>query len=299
MFKPLVIATALASAIAQGADPAFNSAPLAPRPPLPAGAKQFHRLTAADCGVTVPNVYDDPRMWGDRFRELTLGALETGIAVADFDKDGHPDIYAVSKNGPCALYKQAITGQFQDIAAVAGVDCVAQDAKIGKIGASAVDINQDGWPDIYVCRYDAANLLFVNDGDGTFTERATEFGLDIKDASVHASFADYDRDGDLDCYLVTNILDFSKAPQGRRNYLLRNDAGKFSDVSKTAGIWGLTQGHTAVWFDANGDGWPDIYVANDFETPDRFYLNKGDGTFVDVVDERLPHVTYFSMVAEA
>ena len=163
-----------------------------------------------------------------------------------------------------------------------------------------VDINQDGWPDIYVCRYDAPNLLFVNNGDGTFTERAKEYGLDIKDASVHAGFADYDRDGFLDCYLVTNILDFSKSPQGRKNYLLQNDGhGHFTDVSAKAGIWGLAQGHTAIWVDVNHDGWPDIYVANDFETPDRLYLNKGDGTFTDVVDERLPHVTYFSMTADS
>lgn len=299
MLKPLLAATTLmvAAGAASAANP-YTSAPLAPRSTAPAGAKPFHRLVGAEVGVTVPNVYNDPRMWGDRFREFTLGALETGIAVADFDKDGNMDIFAVSKNGPCALYKQAIKGQFQDIAAMAGVDCVAQDEKIGKIGATAVDINQDGWPDIYVCRYDAPNLLFVNNGDGTFTEHAKEYGLDIKDASVHAAFADYDRDGDLDCYLVTNILDFAKAPQGRRNYLLRNDGGKFADVSKEAGIWGLTQGHTAVWFDANDDGWPDVYVANDFETPDRFYLNKGNGTFADVVDERLPHVTYFSMGAD-
>ena len=296
----LLLLSATVTAAALAADPAYTSAPLAPRPPLAPGAKPFQRLTAAESGVNVPNVYNDPRMWGDRFRELTLGALETGIAIGDFDRDGHPDIFAVSKNGPCALYKQAITGQFQDIAAAAGVDCVAQDEKIGKIGATAVDINQDGWPDIYVCRYDAPNLLFVNNGDGTFTERAKEYGLDIKDSCVHASFADYDRDGYLDCFIVTNILDFAKSPQGRRNYLLHNDGkGHFTDVSKTAGIWGLTQGHTAVWFDANNDGWPDIYVANDFETPDRFYMNKGDGTFADVVDERLPHVTYFSMSADA
>src|SRR6185312_8428687 len=87
---------------------------------------------------------------------------------------------------------------------------------------------------------------------------------------------------------------------GRRNYLFHNNRnGTFTDVSKAAGIWGNTQGHTAIWFDANQDGWPDLYVANDFETPDRFYLNNGDGTFTDVVDERLPHVTYFSMGADS
>ena len=168
------------------------------------------------------------------------------------------------------------------------------------MGATVVDINQDGWPDLYVCRYDAPNLLFVNNRDGTFSERAADCHLDIRDASVMATFADYDGDGLLDCYLVTNILDFAQNALGRRDYLLRNAGdGTFTDVTAKAGIWGLTQGHSAIWFDANQDGWPDLYVANDFETPDRFYLNKGDGTFADVVEQRLPHVPYFSMSADA
>ena len=275
----------------------FAAHPLAPRLPATADAKLFEVLSPEETGVNVPNVFNDPRMWGDRFRELTLGAVETGVAVADFNRDGRPDIYAISKNGPNALYVQTAPFKFMNVAPAAGVDC---DEPGSKTGATAVDINQDGAPDIYVCRYDAPNLLFVNNGDGTFTERAKEFGLDIKDASVHAVFADYDRDGHLDVYLVTNILDFSKAPQGRRDFLLRNNGnGTFADVTTKSGVWGLTQGHTALWFDANHDGWPDLYVANDFETPDRFYLNQGDGTFADVVDERLPHVTYFSMGADA
>ena len=298
MHKSLILAVILASvATALAAEPAYTSAPLAPRAPLPAGARPFHRLNSEQSGITVPNLYNDPRMWADRFREFTLGALETGIAIADFDRDGRMDIFEVSKNGPCALYMQTVNGQFHDVAHAAGVACDSEPSS--KTGVTVVDINQDGWPDIYVCRYDAPNLLFVNNGDGTFTERAQEYGLDIKDASVHASFADYDGDGYLDCYLVTNILDFTKSPQGRRDYLMHNNGnGTFTDVSKKAGIWGLTQGHTAVWFDANQDGWPDLYVANDFETPDRFYLNSGDGTFTDAVDERLPHVTYFSMGAD-
>ncbi|MEO6004411.1 MAG: VCBS repeat-containing protein [Opitutus sp.] len=288
----------LASATALSAAPAFTSRALPKRVGGAPGAKTFERLSAEETNLKVPNVFNDPRMWGERFRELTLGAVETGIAVADFDRDGQPDIFAISKNGPCALYRQVAPFRFMEIAAVAGVICDEEGSS--KTGATVVDINQDGWPDLYVCRYDAPNFLFVNNGDGTFTERGHEYGLDLKDASVHAVFADYDRDGYLDCYLVTNILDFSKSPQGRRDFLFHNDGnGHFSDVTTKAGIWGLTQGHTAIWFDANHDGWPDLYVANDFETPDRFYLNKGDGTFTDVVDERLPHVTYFSMGADA
>jgi len=298
MFKSTLSTAVLlcTASLAFAAD--YTATPLPVRPAAPAGTKAFSILSAADTGVTVPNVFNDPRMWGARFRELTLGAVETGIAVGDFDRDGRPDIFAVSKNGPCALYHQVAPYKFEDIAAKAGVLC--DEPGSSKTGATVVDINQDGWPDIYVCRYDAPNLLFINNKDGTFTESAKAYGLDIKDASVHAVFADYDRDGFVDCYLVTNILDFSKSPQGRRDYLLHNNGnGTFTDVSKQAGIWGLTQGHTAIWVDINHDGWPDIYVANDFETPDRLYLNKGDGTFTDVVDERLPHVTYFSMGADA
>ncbi|HEY4245636.1 MAG TPA: VCBS repeat-containing protein [Lacunisphaera sp.] len=298
MFKFLLPVALLATGSATAADlPAYTTTPLRAETPAAPGGKRFEILSSADTGVTVPNTFSDPRMWGSRFRELTLGAVETGIAVGDFDRDGLMDIFAVSKNGPCALYHQVSPYKFIDIAHTAGVACDSEPSSI--TGATVVDINQDGWPDIYVCRYDAPNLLFINNGDGTFTEHARDYGLDIKDASVHAVFADYDRDGAIDCYLVTNILDFSKSPMGRKNYLLHNDGhGHFTDVSEKAGIWGLAQGHTAIWVDVNHDGWPDIYVANDFETPDRLYLNKGDGTFTDVVDERLPHVTYFSMGAD-
>lgn len=281
----------------KGAD-SFELEKLRPRTQAGEGGSAFKRFTPEETGILKANEYNDPRMWGQLFRELTLGALETGVAVADFDKDGRLDIYSVSKNGPCSLYLQVVDYRFRDIAKVAGV--AADDTIDGKAGATAIDVNQDGWMDIYLCRYDAPNLLFVNNRDDTFTESAAEYGLDINDASVHAGFADYDRDGDLDCYIVTNILNFAVSPQGTRDYLMRNEGdGRFVDVTEDSGIWGKTQGHTAIWFDSNQDGWPDIYVANDFETPDRFYLNNGDGTFIDVVDERLPHVTYFSMGADS
>jgi enediyne biosynthesis protein E4 len=299
---PGALAPALPGAVPRPASApalAVELAPLAPRVADPAAARAFTRLSPESTGVSTPSVFDDPRMWGARFRELTLGAVQTGIAVADFDRDGRPDFYAVSKNGPCSLYRQVAPFRFVDVASQAGV-AIAGDSPSSNTGVSVIDINQDGWPDLYVCRYDLPNLLFVNRGDGTFVEEAAPRGLAIRDASVHAVFADYDLDGDLDAYLVTNILDFSQSPQGRRDYLLRNRGdGTFEDVTESSGIWGRTQGHSAIWFDSNHDGWPDLYVANDFETPDRFYLNRGDGTFVDVVDERLPHVTYFSMGVDA
>lgn len=278
---------------------AVRVTPLPPRPVQDLSSKRFTRLAPGESGLTVPNRFDDPRMWGERFRELTLGAVETGVAVIDFDRDGRPDIFAVSKNGSGTLYRQTAPFRFVDVTPQSGL-ALPTGERSSNNGATAVDINQDGWTDLYLSRYDQPNQLFVNRGDGTFAECAHAYGLDIRDASVHATFADYDRDGDLDCYLVTNVLDFSKSPLGRRDLLLRNEGAKgFRDVTDAAGIWGLTQGHTAIWFDANHDGWPDLYVANDFETPDRFYLNRGDGTFVDVVDERLPHVTYFSMGADS
>jgi hypothetical protein len=296
MTKKFLAFTAFAAlALLARSEPAYVATPLRPRLPAPPGQKLFQVMAPEDTGVTAKNLYNDPRMWGDRFRELTLGAVETGLAIADFERDGHLDIFVVSRNGPCALYRQTSPFKFVDIAAAAGVDCT-QNGPGSVTSATVVDINQDGWPDLYVCRFDAPNLLFVNNGDGTFTERAKAYGLDISDASVEATFADYDGDGYLDCFLLTNVLDFAKSPMGRRNYLFHNNGnGTFTDVSKKAGIWGTTQGHTALFFDANQDGWPDLYIANDFETPDRFYMNNGDGTFSDVVDERLPHVTYFSM----
>ena len=288
---------AMAALAAGAAEPPYELAPLTAPAPVAGSAPLYTSLDPAAIGLTVANQYGDRRMWGERFREFTLGALETGIAVADFFHDGRPAIFAVSKTGPCALYRQVEPYRFVDVATAAGVACTADPAP--RVGATVVDINQDGWPDLYVCRYDAPNLLFINNHDGTFTECAHAWGLDLRDASVMASFADYDGDGFLDCYLVTNILNFAQSPLGQHNHLLRNNGnGTFTDVSKAAGIWGLSQGHAALWFDPAGSGWPDLYVANDFETPDRFYHNRRDGTFSDLIDERLPHVTYFSMGAD-
>ncbi|TVR53697.1 MAG: RNA-binding protein [Puniceicoccaceae bacterium] len=232
-------------------------------------------------------------MWGDLYREFTLGAVGTGVAIGDFDGDGRPDIYAVNKFGPNRLFRQTDAFVFEDVTEAAGV---AGHPDAWATGVTFVDINNNGLLDLYVCYFNAPNQLFINQGDGTFTEEAAAWGLAIVDASVMAAFADINRNGHLDLYLQTNILDYRASFKGRPDYLFRNNGdGTFTDITAEAGIWGLSQGHSATWWDYNNDGWPDLYVANDFENPDRFYRNNGDGTFTDILNEVFPHTSYFSM----
>src|SRR5207247_847374 len=132
----------------------------------------------------------------------------------------------------------------------AGVGDKGAAAQIWKQGATFADVNNDGLLDIYVCRLGAPNLLYINQGNGTFKEMAREYGIDVTDASVIAMFCDYDRDGFLDMFLQTNILDANQHPNGQRNYLFHNNRdGTFINVTDRAGIAGEGQGHSAVWWD--------------------------------------------------
>jgi len=156
-----------------------------------------------------------------------------------------------------------------------------------------------------VCRFDAPNLLYLNQGDGTFREAAAGSGMAVRDASSMAAFEDYDRDGWLDCYLQTNVLDAETRPTGQPDRLFRN-LGRgadgrwrgFEEVTDAAGIRGASQGHSATWWDYNEDGWPDLYVANDFKEPDILYHNNGDGTFTNVLSFVVPHTPHSSMGAD-
>ncbi|GIR73159.1 MAG: hypothetical protein CM15mP75_6710 [Flammeovirgaceae bacterium] len=182
---------------------------------------------------------------------------------------------------------------------------------------SVVDINSDGYLDIYVCKSGPPggkrryNELFINNGDLTFTEKAKEYGLDNEGLSTHAAFFDYDKDGDLDCYLLNNTIrsigigidlvkDLRLKGSDKGNKFLRNDDGKFVDVSDEVGIYtseiGFGLGVTIG--DLNLDGWQDMYISNDFFEKDYLYINNQDGTFKESLEEYLSEISMGSMGAD-
>jgi enediyne biosynthesis protein E4 len=260
------------------------------------GATMFSEMPASTTGIVTTNDYDDPRMWGERYHEYGVGEIGTGVAVGDYDNDGRPDIFVVSKVGTCRLFHNLGGWKFEDVTERAHIGDFSGE---WKQGASFADVNNDGWLDVYVCRFGAPNLLFINRHDGTFREEAKARGLAVTDASGMAAFADYDRDGWLDVYIHTNLLDATARPNGQPDYLFHNNRdGTFTNVTTAAGIGGETQGHSATWWDENNDGWPDLYVANDFGVPDYLYRNNGNGTFAKVTGQVLPHIAGTSMGAD-
>ena len=261
---------------------------------VPEGPSLFTELPSDRTGIVTTNRYDDPRMWNELHREYHVGAIGTGVAVGDYDGDGRPDLFIVSKDESGRLFRNLGGWRFADVTAAAGV---GDDSGAWKQGAAFADVNNDGHLDLYVCRFNVPNQLFMNRGDGTFREEAAARGLALADASGMACFADYDRDGWLDVYIQTNLGDFLRNPEGQRDRLYRNNGdGTFRDVTDSAGLLTQpTQGHSATWWDYNEDGWPDLFVANDFAPPDFLYRNNRDGTFTKATDEVLPHTPFSSM----
>ncbi|MBK8557089.1 MAG: VCBS repeat-containing protein [Lewinellaceae bacterium] len=243
-----------------------------------------------------------------------------GVAVADFNNDGLPDLYFVASNGPNALYLNKGKLKFENASEKAGVKAAAG----FKTAAVAVDIDSDGWMDIYLCRAgtnvapeDRRNLLFVNQQDGTFKEMGAQYGLDNPSLSVGANFFDFDRDGDLDLYLLNtptkqsyiNQLNANQNPKTGKfvpdikpydeldsDRMYRNDGhGKFTDISKKAGIWNLGYSQSVSVSDFNNDGYPDVYVANDYVQPDLLYINNRNGTFTNHMADYFEHSAQHTM----
>jgi len=233
-----------------------------------------------------------------------------GVSIGDIDNDGLPDVFFTGNQVPARLYKNKGNLKFDDITVSAKLD------RMGRgwyTGTCMVDINADGYLDIYVSKSgmeapeDRANLLFINNQDGTFTEKAKEFGLDNQGYGVNAVFFDYDKDGDLDVYIANQVstrLNSGHATQLRNvsdpyagDKLYENVNGYFTDVTKKAGLYSSKVGfaHGAAVGDINNDGWEDFFVSNDFFEYDYLYLNNGDKTFRQVIKEATKHISHFSM----
>lgn len=232
-----------------------------------------------------------------------------GVALGDINNDGLVDVYFTSNQGKNKLYLNKGKNKFEDISVKAGVEGQSD----WNAGTVMADVNGDGFLDIYVCAvvgingFEGKNELFINNKNNTFTESAAEYGLDLDNYSSSAAFFDYDLDGDLDMYLLNHAvhseLSFGNMNiRNKRSYecgdkLFRNDNGKFVDVSEQAGIFGGANGYglgLAV-SDFNLDGYPDIYIGNDFHEDDYYYLNNGDGTFTESLKQYFGHTSRFSM----
>lgn len=307
----------------------------------PGGGTLFQRLPPEETGIdmVIPVDVDHP-MRRAYFSSMACGS----VAIGDVNLDGKPDVFAASGPGANALYLQTGELRFENVAEGLGL------TGGGNWGVHAVlvDIDNDGDLDLYICNFDSPNELYVNlliDGGVRgetlrFEERAAAHGLDINDGSVVAAFADYDRDGHLDCYVMTHQIYrdggrppgtiklveedgkvmvaeewrrwyyveqdkrgeegeylFTEAP--RTDYLLRNKGdGTFVETTVEAGITSEPHwGNSATWWDYNNDGWPDLYVGNDFKSPDFLYRNNGDGTFAEVSRGLFRHTTWNSMGA--
>ena len=236
-----------------------------------------------------------------------------GVAIGDINNDGLVDVYMTANQGPNKLFLNKGDFKFEDITETSGV----QGSKAWSTGVTMVDINADGYLDIYVCNSgdlkgdDKENELFINNGDLTFTEAASSYGLNDPGYSTHAAFFDYDQDGDLDAYILNNSFqaigsfNLRKSERPVRDALggdklMRNDGGKFVDVSESAGIYGSVIGFGLgiTIGDFNNDGWQDIFISNDFFERDYLYYNNGDGTFKESLEAQMRSTSGASMGAD-
>jgi enediyne biosynthesis protein E4 len=276
--------------------------------PLLSFAQGFTKLDAASSGITFINaVTEDEIINGMTWEYLYNGA---GVSIGDFNQDGWEDIFFTSNQSANTLYLNNGDMSFTD----------ATKKYIGKTqpegfntGSTVVDINNDGFPDIYVSRggwhnepEKRRNLLYVNEGGKKFTERAVEFGIADTSCTTQAAFFDADLDGDLDLYCVNYIrwrkktqkirTDQPEVLSGGEDSYYENRNGKFYLATQEAGLSeNRSFGLGLAISDINSDGYPDIYVCNDYEEPDHLYINQRNGKFVDVIKVATNHISFYAM----
>jgi len=228
-----------------------------------------------------------------------------GVGILDYNNDGLYDIYFASTSGKDHLYKNLGNLKFENVTKSAGI----QQGTYYSTGVSIVDINHDGFDDIYVNRFMyndesvRTNIFYINQRNGTFKDEARELGIADIGYSIATTFFDYDGDNDLDAYIANqppNDIFNRRKMKNTKDYsftdkLYRNDGGKFVDVTKSAGITNYCFSLSANPVDYNQDGLIDIYVTADYEEPDLLYQNNGDGTFTNVANTAFRHISNFSM----
>ncbi|NAY92062.1 CRTAC1 family protein [Muricauda sp. JGD-17] len=277
----------------------------------------FTLLSPQETGITFVNKVENQKNFNIfKYRNFYNGG---GVGIGDINNDGLADIYLTGNMEPNKLYLNKGNLQFEDITEKAGVG----GSKPWSTGVVMADVNADGLLDIYVSN--AGNLegnnhdndLYINNGNLTFTEKANEYNLAKTGFSTHASFFDYDKDGDLDVYILNNsnipvsslgyaeqrevrAQDWEGVPhifRGVGDMLLRNDDGKFVDVSEDAGIYGslIGFGLGVLVTDINNDTYPDIYISNDFYERDYLYINQKDGTFTEEIKNYTSHLSLSAM----